>query len=451
MIKKAHKVLWTEGMFLRPHHFQQAEAYLEERQWRLRPGGYCFGFSALSLDEGLAALGKIALTSAEGVFADGTVFHIAGPEEGPAPLDIGAEHDGQTIVLAVPVKHAGRDEAIFCDLPDSPARYRAFEKDVADNNAVSAGNAVLYCGKLRLRLMPERELSGDWLSLGVARVKQKTPDGAVVLDEDYIPPLINSDASPVLCRFRQELTGLLRQRRRQLGRYLQQCAGGRETAVDLHLLGLIHRFGAIAEHTLTLPRLHPERLFAEWLPFALELAVSRPPYQFEGDMPRYDHLDIGGAFGRLMMRLRQGLFFILQENAVPLALTRQMPGLSVAVLPESGMIGNYDFVLAVQADLRTDDASAHFLAQVKIAPAGRIRDLVQLQLPGITLRCLFQAPRQLAAQPGWSYIELQGDHAMWQDIDGTGTIAVHVAGEFGGVPLALWAVRRLSGAGEADK
>ncbi|CZX18604.1 type VI secretion system protein ImpJ [Enterobacter hormaechei] len=32
---KAEKVVWTEGMFLRPHHFQRTESYLlnHVREW----------------------------------------------------------------------------------------------------------------------------------------------------------------------------------------------------------------------------------------------------------------------------------------------------------------------------------------------------------------------------------------------------------------------------------
>lgn len=34
-MNKAEKVIWTEGMFLRPHHFQRTESYLQHhiREW----------------------------------------------------------------------------------------------------------------------------------------------------------------------------------------------------------------------------------------------------------------------------------------------------------------------------------------------------------------------------------------------------------------------------------
>lgn len=37
-MNRAEKVVWTEGMFLRPHHFQQSENFLHStlREWGSR-------------------------------------------------------------------------------------------------------------------------------------------------------------------------------------------------------------------------------------------------------------------------------------------------------------------------------------------------------------------------------------------------------------------------------
>ena len=48
-----NKVLWTEGLFLQPHHFQQADRYTEALVGGLarRVTPYAWGFSALEIDE----------------------------------------------------------------------------------------------------------------------------------------------------------------------------------------------------------------------------------------------------------------------------------------------------------------------------------------------------------------------------------------------------------------
>lgn len=442
MMKDNHKVLWTEGMFLRPHHFQQAEEYLEQRQWDLRESLYPWGFSTLRVDESLLALGKVALASAGGILPDGTLFDFADAGDAPAALDIRAGCGVITIVLALPVRRAGRETVIFTEAADSLARHLAFEKEVYDANALSMGSAKVQCGRLRLRLLPENELNGEWIAMGAVRVLEKDRDGCVVLDPGYIPPLLDSRASPVLRECAQELAGLLQQRRQRLGRHLQRREEGRDpAAADLMLQALIHRFSARVNHLLYAPRVHPERLFAEWLPFALELAVYRAPHAFEGNIPAYGHNDLGGCFDALMALLRQGLFIALEESAIPLPLTERMPGLNVATLPDKEMLDRFDFILVVD-ELEDGTMMSAFLAQIKIAPVCRIRDVVQLQLPGIPLRPLAQAPRQLPCRKGASCFTLESSGGLWPQLAKTGVFALYLTGEFTRLDITLWAVRR---------
>ncbi|WP_331121454.1 type VI secretion system baseplate subunit TssK [Acerihabitans sp.] len=442
-MKNNHKVLWVEGMFLRPHHFQQAEAYLEQRQWDLREGLYRWGFSTLRVDESLLALGKVALAAGSGILPDGTLFDFADACDAPAALDIRAGCAGLTIVLALPVRRVGRDAVIFSETADSLARHLAFEKEVNDVNALSVGGAKIQCGRLRLRLLPENELNGEWIAMGAVRVREKDRDGCVLLDTGYIPPLLDSRANPALRECARELAGLLQQRRLRLGRRLQQRDEGRDMAADLMLQALIHRFSAGVDHLMRAPGAHPERLFAAWLPFALELAVYRAPHAFEGDIPVYDHEDIGGCFHALMSLLRQGLFIALEDSAISLPLTEKMPGLTVATLPDKEMPDRFEFVLVV-AGLESGAQSNAFLAQIKIAPACRIRDVVQLQLPGIPLRPLAQAPRQLSCRANASCFALENGGALWPQLAKTGVFALYLTDEFARLDIALWAIRRQS-------
>jgi type VI secretion system protein ImpJ len=71
-----NKVIWSEGLFLRPQHMQQQERYFERyvelRAGALRP--HAWGFEELELETDLLAIGKLGIRSARGVFPDGTPF-----------------------------------------------------------------------------------------------------------------------------------------------------------------------------------------------------------------------------------------------------------------------------------------------------------------------------------------------------------------------------------------
>src|ERR1700712_1855464 len=90
IVPQNSRVVWSEGMFLQPQHFQQQERYwqswVESRYAGATP--YQWGFLKLTLDESQLALGKVALASCEGVMPDGTPFVLPGNDALPMPLDI---------------------------------------------------------------------------------------------------------------------------------------------------------------------------------------------------------------------------------------------------------------------------------------------------------------------------------------------------------------------------
>jgi len=71
----------------------------------------------------------------------------------------------------------------------------------------------------------------------------------------------------------------------------------------------------------------------------------------------------------------------------------------------------------------------------------KIRDLVQLALPGIALRPLPVAPKQIPFHAGFNYFELDRGSELWPALQSSGGIAMHIAGEFPGLELELWAIR----------
>ena len=74
------KVAWSEGLFLRQHHLQQHDRYVEKlldtRTRYLSP--YPWGFSALEIDRELAEQNKFGLRQASGLPQDGTPFDLPG-------------------------------------------------------------------------------------------------------------------------------------------------------------------------------------------------------------------------------------------------------------------------------------------------------------------------------------------------------------------------------------
>ena len=70
----AHKVIWREGMLLRPQHFQQSDRYYHH-QMKARTqllGRYTWGFLGLDIDMQFLNMGKLVISQAAGVLPDGS-------------------------------------------------------------------------------------------------------------------------------------------------------------------------------------------------------------------------------------------------------------------------------------------------------------------------------------------------------------------------------------------
>jgi len=444
MKNKTNKVVWTEGMFLRPHHFQQAENYLENyvKLWGQAHCGYFWGFLNLELDQTLLRQGKVAVNAASGIMPDGTPFGFSAAQLILPALDIADNQVGERVVLALPSYRAGREDVIFKDESESLARYLAYETDVNDLNTIAVGSAVLQFGQLRLRLMRESELSPEWTALTLCLVQERHNDNSLHLDTTLIPPMLNCHGSQVLKTFINDMQGLLAQRSQQMSqRLLHSGRAGSSEIVDFMLLQLINRYLGQVDHARQLSHLHPERLFAEWLQFATELSSFSAARTTETNLPVYNHNNLVICFSQLMLMLRQGLSVVLEDNAIQLPLTERSHGLNVATVQDTKMLLDFGFVLAVRANVTMDALLTHFPAQMKIASVTRIRDLVQLQLPGISLRTMPAAPRQIPYHAGYTYFELEKDGELWKEMERSSAFALHLAGDFPGLEMEFWAIR----------
>jgi type VI secretion system protein ImpJ len=132
---------------------------------------------------------------------------------------------------------------------------------------------------------------------------------------------------------------------------------------------------------------------------------------------------------------------VLEQTAISIPLQDRQYGVRVAIIPDKGLLMTARFVLAVNAQLPMEALRARFPAQVKIGSVERIRDLVNLALPGIPLNSLPVAPRQIPFHGGFNYFELEQGGEMWKQLERSGGLALHIAGDFPGLELEFWAIR----------
>lgn len=440
-----NKVVWTEGMFLQPQHFQQHDRYLEYLlRHRLTAAiGYGWGFTSITLDDAALALGKVGLNAAHGVLPDGTAVSIPGQDAAPPALDIPADARNERVMLAAVLQRPGIVETDAEGAAGSMGpRYHVAEIAVGDHNTNVDRDASVQIGRLNLRLMLERDAGEGYAALGVARVVERRADNKVVLDTQYIPPMLHAPGHPILDGYVRELCGLLHQRGEALAARMNQPGrGGVAEIADFLLLEAVNRSQPLFVQLAQRAVLHPEALYTACLALAGDLATFRdkrrpPPF------PEYEHDDLAKCFRPVIDDLRKSLSMVMEQTAIPIELQERKYGIRVSVIPDVELQRHAQFVLAVAAQIPGEALRARFPTQVKIGPVERIRDLVQLQLPGVALRPLPVAPRQIPYHAGFSYFELETrGNDLWKQLETSGGLAMHIAGEFPGLELEFWAIR----------
>jgi type VI secretion system protein ImpJ len=132
---------------------------------------------------------------------------------------------------------------------------------------------------------------------------------------------------------------------------------------------------------------------------------------------------------------------VLEQTAVAIPLRERRQGIRVAVISDPTLLERATFVLAVSADMPVEEIRRRLPAQIKIGPVEQIRTLVNSQLPGVAVRSLPVAPRQISFHADNVYFELDRTGEMWKSIRGSGGMAVHLAGTYPGLKMELWAIR----------
>ncbi len=439
------KVLWSEGMFLNPQHFQQQDRYVERyidgRCAAL--GAYAWGLHELDVDQQLLKLGKISILKARGVFPDGTPFNFPDGDDAPPGIELPAGIHNTVVFLGVPVRRPGAVDVLPKDSTQGLARYFSSEIQARDVTLEGGDTQPVHVSKLRLRLLLETDDLSGYACLGLMRIAETRDDHDIVLDEHYLPTCLDCRVVQKISGFVIELVSLLRHRGESIaGRLADTRRGGTAEIADYMLLQLVNRLEPFTNHLTNVKGLHPEVLFAECLKMAGELSTfvaknKRPPV-----FPNYLHDNLQQTFAPVMAVLREYLSMVYEQSAISLLLVEKKYGIRVSQINDRSLLSTAVFILAVRADVQDEIIRSRLPAQIKIGSVERIRQLVNAAMPGIAIKPLPVAPRQVPFRSGYTYFELDRHSEFWKELQESGGFALHLGGDFPGIEMEFWAIRQ---------
>lgn len=438
------KVIWTEGMLLRPQHLQQNDRYFETRikaQTRLVHRN-TWGFFELEIDPQQFNLSKVVISRASGILPDGSFFILDRSSEN-LMLDIPPDNGNASIYLALPLLSGASIESRRSDQADVLARFTQYDAEVADSNAGSDSRTMITCAQPQFRLLlGEQPTHQAYVKLKICEVVDVSANAGIKLNSQFSPTYLYTHASEYLLSCLNEVIALLNHRGEKIAERIKASGkGGAAEVGDFMMLQLINRTELVLRHLLSQQQIHPQELYSVLLGALGELATfssdtKRPPLNL-----LYEHRDQATSFRALMGQLRHMLSMVLEQHAIALELQSRQYGIFVASLSDRSLLGSATFVLAASAACDSEDLRKRLPAHLKVAPVESIRQLVNLHLPGIKVKPLPVAPRQIPFHAAKTYFLLELNARERAQLESSGGFALHVSGEFADLELNLWAIR----------
>lgn len=435
------KVVWSEGLFLRPHHFQQSDRYLENllesRVRTITP--YPWGFSVLEIDRDLAQQSRIGLRRAVGVMPDGTPFAMPDNAPLPAAIEVPENAAGQLVWLSLPLAAANTRE-VEDALNGSASRYVPANEMLIDSTASLRTEEEIDVAHPRLALELRKTAKAGYVGLALGRILE-VRDRAVLFDEKFAPPVLVCSAYPVIEGWLDRVIGWIDNKLEELARYAADpTAGGGLQSADYFVLQLLNRSIPVLKHMRRSRFIHPERLFTTFLALAGELATFTTAERRARDYPAYDHDDLENCFAPVVRDIQDYLSANLGRRAIRLEIVERAPNAFMSTIRDRSLVRNATLVLEVAARRPLTEIQAQFPQLFKVGPNTKMNEIVHAHLPGINLVHLPTPPPQIRALTDHVYFYLDRTSPLWPEFSTASSIGMHFSGDWPDLELELWAV-----------
>ncbi|NJM31557.1 MAG: type VI secretion system baseplate subunit TssK, partial [Limnobacter sp.] len=274
-------VIWADGLFLLPQHFQQTERHLKSLLAFVTRAStpYFTGFTSCQLDTRQLLDGVVSLESASGILPDGTPFVL--PLHNGQPLGVHVRPEDTSLFcylcLPAPHWHANQLESAAADNtaanPTESARYTRQATELANTHESDSPPELLELAQPNWQIRLAAHMPEGFSGLCIAQIQRVGHQGEVELSPTVVPTPLHIGSSAYLSKGLARVLSLMENQLARLGDRHQNRLSGSAEISDFLL------FQTLSQHLLTLRHLqdqnslHPERLFVGLLALRGALAA----------------------------------------------------------------------------------------------------------------------------------------------------------------------------------
>ncbi|HEY3255308.1 MAG TPA: type VI secretion system baseplate subunit TssK [Polyangiaceae bacterium] len=444
------KPIWTEGLLLSQHHFQQQDRYHEELLGdRVRAiAHYPWGVSSLELDERALSSGQFKIRRLAAIWPDGAslVSGEGSSQPAPAPRSFEAAFtpELQRLEIFVGLAHESASALLEDRAKNIGARrYVRESHSVADLNTGSSAQEVEYA-RPNLRVFFGGELQDGFSTIRIAELVRQA-NGQVIVRDNHVPPVLHWSSAPFLVSGLQRvLTGITaRQRQLSSDRNQRQVGNVEFHSSDARKFWLLHTLNAAMpalNHILETGRAHPEEVYLCLTGLAGQLCSFAPdadPLSF----PKFNYLELGVVFEELFARVLSLLSGGIEQAYVEIPLEHRPDGMFIGKVADSKLFA-HEFFLAVQAKLSEALVRERVPGVLKMASWNQIYEVVKQARHGVRTEIEWNPSGALPLRPGVCFFRVRREGPFWEDISKTSSLALYlpVDADWSGTTLSLYAV-----------
>lgn len=426
-------VHWSEGMFLRPHHLQAADACAREAL-RLSEDWYHpfnWGYRRIELDRDAVSNFAMTLPACEARFKDGTKLVV--PEDttiDPVELHETMAKDSSVMVyLAVPTVRPGRANVAESPAGDGP-RYWIETIEREDENT-GGDEQSIEVRRTQARLLLSGQDHTGYETLPLCRIERSTQTGSPPqVDPAFVPPLLALDSWPMLWRAVQSLHQQIGARITQFAEQMadrdisfeSQSPGDAERMVKLAVLNAAYSYFESFAFT---PGLHPLTTYGELCRLVGQLAIfseeRRPP-----SLLGYDHEDISGCFYNAIKYIQRYLD-ILPPRAFEKRYFERVGERLEAALDQRWLSPAKALFLGVETELNEQECQQLLGAMdMKMGSGSQVEHIFRRALGGLTLTPVARPPQPLPVKTGIVYYQVTREPVFWRDVEDSCTLALRM-------------------------
>ena len=437
-MKHLSKVVWFEGMYLAPHHFQ-AQTQSFEDLIQLSTSNLWFepyGLVGFQLDEEALRNGNVTLIHARGIFPDGLAFHMPDADRLPASRLIAEIFpptlESTIVYLAVPThREQGPNCLLDAQTEEDHIRFAAETRSLNDDNTGRDDRSVQVARK-NIRFLLDFEDREGMVCLPIARV-MRDGTGRLLSDPRFIPPCLQISASERLMMISQRLIGILDEKSATLSRARGASARGiagfsSEEIASFWFVHTINTSLAVLRHICSSERGHPEQLYLEMARLGGGLCTfgldSHPQ-----TLPKYDHLNLGQCFQDLDEHIRAHLELVVPSNCISVPLKQTGRYFYEGQITDQRCLGRSRWLFAIRSEIGELELISRTQRLVKICSSKLLPEVVKAALPGLALSPLPVPPSAVAPKVESQYFGISRTGTAWEQIVETRGVGVYVPGE----------------------